>query len=91
VGARKDHHTLIGAFLRAFKPTNNVELVLKTRDYGTWKHYPKSAGESISELLWTKPFATLDGMPKMHKVRSGSWTRPFPGTSLPRSTTESDV
>ena len=48
---RKDHHTLIGAFLRAFKPTNNVELVLKTRDYGTWKHYPKSAGESISSWL----------------------------------------
>jgi glycosyltransferase involved in cell wall biosynthesis len=47
---RKDQHTLIGAFFKAFFPTQNIELVLKCSSFGIWKDYPASIGHSV--LMW---------------------------------------
>jgi glycosyltransferase involved in cell wall biosynthesis len=48
---RKGHHLLIGAFLMAFGPRDDVELILKTKDWGTWRDYPCTASDSIR--IWS--------------------------------------
>lgn len=37
---RKDQYYLIGAFLRAYGPSDNATLTLKTSPWGTWDDYP---------------------------------------------------
>jgi glycosyltransferase involved in cell wall biosynthesis len=37
---RKNYHTLLGAFLRAFSPQEKASLMIKTHGWGQWKDYP---------------------------------------------------
>jgi len=47
---RKGQHELIGAFLQAFSPVNNVRLALKTSAFGKWKEYSEGPVQSV--LYW---------------------------------------
>jgi glycosyltransferase involved in cell wall biosynthesis len=51
---RKNQHVLIGAFLNAFSPEDDVELVLKVTPYWRADGYPPTAEASIG--LWAKRF-----------------------------------
>lgn len=48
---RKDQHRLIGAFLLAFTPKDDVELVLKCGQFGSWHNYPLSIAHSVVSWL----------------------------------------
>src|SRR6185436_1924412 len=48
---RKDHHRLIGAFLREFKPTETASLFVKTTPFGEWQDYPATPGASMAFWL----------------------------------------
>jgi hypothetical protein len=47
---RKDQHRLLGAFLRAFSPTDRATLYIKTHEYRPWLGYP-SIEESVRHWL----------------------------------------
>ncbi len=58
---RKDHHQLLGAFLRAFTPAGRDTLYLKVHDYREWQGYP-TVDESVQHWL------------AQREVRAQGWT-----------------
>jgi len=50
---RKNYHTLLGAFLRAFRPNDRVSLMIKTHGWGQWKDYP-DVRESMAHWLQSR-------------------------------------
>lgn len=80
---RKDQHTMIGAFLMAFSPSDAPWLVIKTSEFGVWKKYPTGAIESVKHWLdhpvigakWTMEQAgnavmtIREGMPREHLAK----------------------
>lgn len=45
---RKNHHGLIGGFLKAFVPSDPVRLIIKSSPYGTYKDYPGDLSASLA-------------------------------------------
>jgi len=48
---RKGQHELIGGFLKAFKPDDKIELVMKYAPFGVWKDYPATPQESVATWM----------------------------------------
>jgi len=61
---RKNNHVLLGAFLRAFTPSDHAMMVVKTSAYGRWEGYPEGPAASLCQWL-----------DEDEQVRANGWTK----------------